>query len=72
MDAKLQRIVDRVKRMPAQNPSEDGVAPGTTLQVEIVRSDLEFREADVLEAAGAVGVSREDLVAWLEEMASWI
>lgn len=72
MNPRLLRIVRDVKETYRSNPPKDDVDLGTLLQMEIVRSGEEFDEADVLKAAEMVGVQEGDLIAWLEEMASWV
>ena len=72
MNPRLLRIVRDVQGTYQSNPPEEGIDLGTLLQMEIVRSGEEFDEADVLKAAEMVGVPEGELIAWLEEMASWV
>lgn len=72
MNPTLRRIVQGIQEVQRSNPPEDGIDLGTLLQMEIVRSGEEFDEADVLKAAEMIGVPEGDLIAWLEEMASWV
>ena len=72
MNSALKKIVEGVLARPRQNPPDGEIDLGTLLQIEIVRSGEEFDEADVLLAAEMVGVPEGDLIAWLEEMASWV
>ncbi len=72
MDPILKRIVRNIQAMEKSNPPDEDIDLGTLLQMEIVRSGEEFDEADVLKAAEMVGVPEGDLIAWLEEMASWV
>ena len=72
MNPALRKIVDAVLAHPRQNPPDGEIDLGTLLQIEIVRSGEEFDEADVLLAAEMVGVPEGDLIAWLEETASWV
>jgi len=74
MDPRLARIVMDVNERVQSNPSDDDleVDAGTLLQLEILKSGVEFSEADVLLAAENVGVDEENLIDWLEGMASWV
>ena len=75
MDAELSEIVRRVKARYQANPPEDDdllVDAGTLLQIEIVQSETEFSEKDVLDAGIAIGLPEGSLIDWLEEMASWV
>ncbi len=72
MDPILKRIVQNIQAMERSNPPSGDIDLGTLLQMEIVRSGEEFDEADVLKAAEMIGVPEGDLIAWLEEMASWV
>ena len=75
MNAKLAAMVQRVKDRCLENPPEDDDAlidGGTLLQIEIAQSGESFSEDDVLEAALKVGLSKESLIDFLEEMASWV
>lgn len=75
MNSELLKIVQRVKGRYQQNPPEDDeflVDAGTLLQLEILKSGMEFSEADVLQAASLVGLPEGSLIDWLEQMASWV
>ncbi len=74
MDPRLAQIVKDVNERVQSNPSDDDleIDAGTLLQLEILKSGTEFSEADVLLAAEQVGVDEENLVDWLEGMASWV
>jgi len=74
MDPRLVRIVVDVNERVQSNPSDDDleIDAGTLLQLEILKSGVEFSEADVLLAAENVGVDEENLIDWLEGMASWV
>jgi hypothetical protein len=69
MEKSLRRIVDEVKRY-ASNPAGPDV--GTQLQAAIAESGREFSEDDVIDAALEVGVRKDDVGDWLQEMASWL
>ena len=73
MNRTLSEIVSRIRnRVQSNPPDEIEVDAGTLLQIEILQSGEEFTEADVLKAAEMVGVPEGELLAWLEEMASWV
>lgn len=73
MNRTLSAIVDQIRNRVRSNPDDMvEVDAGTLLQIEILQSGQEFSEADVLQAAQLVGVPEGELLAWLEEMASWI
>lgn len=73
MNRTLEEIVDRIRNRVKDNPPDEiDVDAGTLLQIEILQSGQEFNETDVLKAAELVGVPEGELLAWLEEMASWI
>jgi hypothetical protein len=69
----LATIVDRIRNRVRSNPGDMvEVDAGTLLQIEILQSGQEFSEADVIQAAQQIGVPEGELLAWLEEMASWV
>lgn len=73
MNSTLKRIVQQIKLIPKSNPGDDlPVDLGTLLQLEILKSGVEFPEDDVIDAALAVGVPEGSLISWLEDMASWV
>lgn len=72
MDARLKKLVDEVLEY-ASNPPEE-IDAGVQLQVALVDSGLkdEFDEAEVIEAAIAVGVPKDKVIDWLQDFASWL
>ena len=75
MNAKLAAMVERVNDRILQNPPEDEntlIDGGTLLQIEIAQSGEAFQEEDVIEAALKIGISKDSLIDFLEEMASWV
>jgi len=73
MDARLSKIVKGVQGHVQENPGGD-VDPGTLLQLEVLRSGFKdtFSEDDMIDAAEAVGVSKDDVLSWLEDFASYL
>lgn len=67
----LQEAVEAARAASRQNPPIDA---GTALQMELKNRSLEhaFDEDQVIEAAEAVGVPKDGIQSFLEQMASWL
>lgn len=74
MDPRLKAIVDRVAEIQIKdNPAGEFEVDGAQiLQLEMLRSGIEFTEDDVIAAFRAVGVPDDDIVSTLEDFASYI
>lgn len=67
----LQEVVDVARALSRQNPPLDA---GIALQMELKnrRLEYEFDEDQIIEAAEAVGVPKDEINSFLEQMASWL
>lgn len=67
----LQEVVAAARAMSRQNPPVDA---GTALQLELKARGLEnsFDEDQIIEAAEAVGVPKDEIQSFLEQVASWL
>lgn len=67
----LQLVVDAARAVSRQNPPVDA---GTALQLELKARGLENRydEDQIIEAAEAVGVPKDGIQSFLEQIASWL
>lgn len=67
----LRDVVEAARAMSRQNPPIDA---GTALQMELKnrRLEYEFDEDQIIEAAEAVGVPKDEINSFLEQMASWL